>query len=136
MTDFVSDVQKIPFSADRVFAKLSDLKNLEKVQSILPEGKIKDLSFDSDTCSFHANPIGKISMRIVEREPGKSIKLASEKSPVPFTCWIQLKEVEPEDTRLKLTFRADIPFIFKGMISKPLEEGIKKLAEALASLPY
>jgi len=136
MTDFVSDIQKIPFSSDRVFSKLSDLNNLEKVKSLLPEGKIKDFTFDTDSCSFQAETIGKISMRIVEREPNSTIKLASEKSPVPFTCWIQLKEVDSEDTRLKITFRADIPFLFKGMISKPLEEGLQKIAEVLAKLPY
>jgi len=136
MTDFVSDVQKIPYDANRVYAKLSDLNNLEKIQSLLPEGKIKEFTFDTDSCSFQAEPIGKISMRVVERDPGKTIKLVSEKSPVPFTCWIQLKEVAADDTRLRITFSADIPFLFKGMVSKPLEEGIKKVAEALAKLPY
>lgn len=136
MTDFVSDAQKIAYSADRVFAKLSDLNNLESVQSFLPKDKMKDFTFDTDSCSFQADPVGRISMRIVEREPGKTIKLVSEKSPVPFTCWIQLVEVAADDTRLKLTFRADIPFMFKAMIAKPLEEGIKKAAEALAKLPY
>jgi len=136
MTDFVSDIQEIPYSAERVYAKLSDLKNLEKVQSLLPEGKIKDFSFDADSCSFQVESIGSIALRIIEREPFKTIKLESEKSPVPFNCWIQLQEVASNETRLKVTVRADIPFFFKGMISKPLEDGIKKLAEALAKLPY
>lgn len=136
MTDFVSEIQKIPYSAERVFAKLSDLNNLEKVQSLLPEGKVKDFAFDADSCSFQVETFGKIAIRVVEREPNKNIKLESEKSPVPFTFWIQLQEAATDDTRLKLTFRADIPFLFKAMISKPLEEGIKKLAETLAKLPY
>ena len=136
MTDFVSDIQKIPYSADRVFAKLSDLNNLEKIQPLLPDGKVKEVSFDSDSCSFRVEPFGKIAIRVVEREPFKTIKMESEKSPVPFTCWIQLQEVSPDEALLKLTFRADIPFLFKGMISKPLEDGIKKVAEALAKLPY
>lgn len=136
MTDFVSDIQKIPYSADRVYEKLSDLKNLEKVQNLLPEGKVKEFTFDSDSCSFQVETFGTIALRVVERDPFKTIKLESEKSPVPFSFWIQLQEVATDDTRLKLTFRADIPFLFKGMISKPLEEGIKKVAEALAKLPY
>jgi hypothetical protein len=136
MTDFVSDVQRIPYSAERVFSKLSDLNNLGSVQSMLPQDKIKEFTFDTDSCSFQADTIGKISIRIVEREPFKTIKLVSEKSPVPFTCWIQLVEAATDDTRLKLTIGADIPFFFKGMIVKPLEEGIKKVAEALAKIPY
>jgi len=136
MTDFVSDVQKIPFSAERVFSKLSDLNNLESVLSMIPQDQIKGFTFDTDSCSFQANPVGKISIRIIEREPFKTIKLVSEKSPVSFTCWIQLVEVATDDTRLKLTIGADIPLFFKGMIIKPLEEGIKKVAEALAKIPY
>lgn len=136
MTDFNSSIKQIPFSAERIFAKLSDLNNLKDIKDKLPEDKVKDLSFDTDSFSFHAEGVGKIIVRIVEREQNKTIKLESEKSPVPFTCWIQLKEMSPEDTRLKLTLRADIPFLFKGMITKPLEAGIEKAAEALASLSY
>jgi len=136
MTDFVSDVQKIPYDASRVFTKLSDLKNLEKVQDLIPNGEIKDFVCDSDSCSFQAEKLGKIALRIIERDPAKTIKLVSEQSPVPFTCWIQLVEESSNDTRLRLTFRADIPFMFKGMVSKPIEKGIRKLAEVLASLPY
>jgi len=136
MTDFVSDIQKIPYSAERVYAKLSDLNNLEKVKLLLPEGKISDFTFDADSCSFKVETFGKIALRVVDREPFKTIKLESEKSPVPFTIWIQLQEVSTDDTRLKLTIKADIPFMFKAMVAKPLEEGINKVAETLAKLPY
>jgi hypothetical protein len=136
MTDFVSDIQQIPYSAECIYAKLSDLNNLEKIKTLLPTGKIKDFTFDSDSCSFQVETFGKIVLRVVERVPFKTIKLESEKSPVPFFMWIQLQEVAANDTRLKLTFRADIPFIFKAMISKPLEDGIKKVAEVLAKLSY
>lgn len=136
MTDFVSDIQTIPYSAERVFAKLSDLNNLEKVKGLLPEDKVKEFAFDGDSCSFKVETFGEIALRVVERDPNKTIKLDSEKSPLPFSILIQLNEVETNDTKLKLTFRADIPFFFKAMISKPLEEGIQKAAEALSKLPY
>lgn len=136
MTEFVSSIKKIPYSSEKVFNKLSDFNNLEKIKERLPEDKIKDLSFDKDTCSFKAEHVGIITVRIIEREPNKTIKIESEKSPVPFTCWIQLKEVDPEDTRIRLTIKSDIPFIFKAMVSKPLEDGIERLAEALSLLEY
>jgi uncharacterized protein YqkB len=136
MTEFVSSIKKIPYSSEKVFNKLSDFNNLEKIKERLPEDKIKDLAFDKDTCSFKAEHVGMITVRIIEREPNKTIKIESEKSPVPFTCWIQLKEVDPEDTRIRLTLKSDIPFIFKAMVSKPLEDGIERLAEALSLLEY
>ncbi len=136
MTEFVSSVKKIPYNSEKVFIKLSDFNNLEKLKERLPEDKIKDLVFDKDTCSFKAEHVGVITVRIVEREPNKTIKIESEKSPVPFTCWIQLKEMDTEDTRIRLTVKSDIPFIFKAMVSKPLEDGIEKVAEILSMLEY
>ena len=135
MTEYTSDIQQIPFSAERVYAKLSDLNNLESVKPLLV-GKVKDFTYDVDFCQFKVDPIGTVGVRIIEREPYKTIKLESVKSPVEFMGWIQLQEVAPEDTRLKLTFRADIPIFLKAMISGKLEDGIKTVAEMLAKLPY
>lgn len=136
MTEFTSDITPIPHSQERVFAVLSDLNNLGKFQKDLSGLPIKNLTFDQDSCQFSVDPVGKIALRIAEREPFKTIKLVSESSPIPFTCWIQLVEAAPNDTRLKLTLRADIPVFLKPMVSKPMEKGIKKAAEALAALPY
>lgn len=90
MANFESSVKVIPYSQERVYAKLSDLSNLESVKDRLPEDKIQDLSFDSDTLSFSVSPIGQLTLQIVEREPCKCIKLATTNSPLPFNMWIQL----------------------------------------------
>ena len=52
MTKFESTVKVIPYSQERVYEKLSDLSNLEALKDRLPEDKVKDISFDSDTLSF------------------------------------------------------------------------------------
>jgi hypothetical protein len=135
MTEYTSGIQKIPYSAERIFNKLSDLNNLESLRQQM-EGKVKEFTFDADSCQFKVDPVGLVGIRIVEREPYKTIKLQSVKSPVEFLGWIQLVEDSPETTRLKLTFRADIPFFLKSMISGKLEEGINTLASVLASLSY
>ena len=94
------------------------------------------MSFDADNISFNVDPVGTVSFKIIERNPNDTIKLESVKSPIKLTGWIQLKEVAEDDTRLKLTLRADIPFMFKSMVSKPLQDGIQKVAEILASVKY
>ncbi|MDH6534133.1 SRPBCC family protein [Parabacteroides sp. 52] len=136
MTEFVSGIKSIPHNDERIFAILSDLSNLEKLKDRIPQDKIKDFEFDSDSCSFTVDPVGKITFQIVEREPNKTIKFATTNSPVPLFLWVQLKQVEENDTRLKITTRADIPVFIKPMISKPLQDGIDKIAEVLANLPY
>lgn len=136
MKDFVSDVKKIPHDAERVFASLSDLNNIGKIKDSIPQDKVRNLVFDTDSCSFEADKVGTISVRIIEREPYKTIKMVTEKSPVPFTLWIQLVEANPDDTRIRLTLRADIPAMFLKMVSGTIKEGIDKVADALAALPY
>ncbi|EOA10875.1 hypothetical protein A343_0089 [Porphyromonas gingivalis JCVI SC001] len=55
---------------------------------------------------------------------------------MPFNVWIQLKEAAPDDTRLKITLRAELNMFVKPMLDKPLHEGVDRLAQLLASLDY
>lgn len=136
MTEFVSEVKTIPFNEDRIFNMLSDLSNLGKVQDRIPQDKIQDFEFDKDSCSFSVAPVGKITFQIVEREPNKTIKFTTTNSPVPLFLWIQLKQVEENDTRMKITVRAEQNPFIKPMVSKPLQDAIDKISTMLASLPY
>ena len=124
MANFESSVKVIPYSQERVYAKLSDLSNLESVKDRLPEDKIQDLSFDSDTLSFSVSPIGQLTLQIVEREPCKCIKLATTNSPLPFNMWIQLVSTAEEECKLK------------AMVQKPLQDGLKKMVEMLSMINY
>jgi hypothetical protein len=37
---------------------------------------------------------------------------------------------------MRVTVKADIPFMLKGMIAGPLQDGVEKIADALAQVPY
>ena len=133
---FVSEIKQIPHKAERIYGMLSDLSNLEKVKDRIPQGKVKDFTFDKDSCSFAVDPVGKIRFEVVEREPNKLVKFATTNSPLPLHLWIQLKEVDEADTRMKLTVGADLNPFIKQMVAKPLQEAIDKISEVLALLPY
>jgi carbon monoxide dehydrogenase subunit G len=136
MTEFVSDIKQIPCGEQKVFAVLSDLNNLERVKDRIPTHDIRDFEFDRDSVAFSVSPVGKIRFCIVEREPSKLIKFSADKAPVDVNLWVQLKEAAPADTRMKLTVRADLNPIIRGMVAKPLQEGINKIADMLAAIPY
>ncbi|MBR5297360.1 MAG: SRPBCC family protein [Parabacteroides sp.] len=136
MTEFVSEIKAIPFNEDRIFNMLSDLSNLEKVKDRIPQDKIQEFEFDKDSCSFSVAPVGKITFQIVEREPYKTVKFTTANSPIPLYLWIQLKQVEENDTRMKLTVRADLNPFLKQMVSKPLQDALDKISTILAALPY
>ena len=148
MTKFESSVKQIPHSQRSVYAMLSDLSNIQRLKDHLPEeatdndelnkvkDKLKNLSFDQDSLSINVDPIGQVSMRIIERDEPKMIKLESEKSPFAFKFWIQVLPVTEASSKMKLTIDADIPFFAKSMVAKPLQEGIEKIADALAMIPF
>jgi hypothetical protein len=112
------------------------MSNLESVNDRIQEDKLKNVEFDNDYCSFYVDTVGNINFQIVEREPNKTIKFTTTNSPVPLFMWIQLKQVEENDTRMKITVRADLNPFIKPMISKPLQDALDKISEVLARLPY
>ena len=136
MTDFTSAVKTIPYNEDKIFAMLSDLSNLERIKDRVPQDKIKNFTFDADTCSITVDPVGSIMFRIVERIPNRTIKFSTTNSPVPLLMWIQLKQIAENDTRMKMTVRADLNSFLKPMVSKPLQEAIDRISEVIAGLPY
>lgn len=136
MTEFVSEIKQIPQNDECIYAMLSDLSNLERIKDRIPQDKIKDFEFDSDSCSFSVSPVGKITFQIVDREPCKTIKFQTTNSPVPLFLWIQLKQVQEMDTRMRLTVRAELNSFLKPMVSKPLQDALDKISTVLASLPY
>lgn len=136
MTEFVSDIKQIPYNDDRIFLMLSDLSNLEKVKDQIPQDKIKGFTYDKDSCTISLDLVGEITFQVVDREPNKTIKFTTTNSPVPLHMWIQLKQVAENDTRMKLTVKADLNPFLKPMVSKPLQEALDRISTVLAALPY
>ncbi|MDD4993147.1 MAG: SRPBCC domain-containing protein [Paludibacter sp.] len=133
MTTYESDIKTISSNEEVVFGILSDLNNIQKLKdNPALADKAKDIQFDTDSCSFSVEGFGKVGFRIIEREPFKTIKLASENAPVQVNVWIQLKQVAENDTRLKLTLKAELPTMIKMMVDKKIKEGINLIADMLA----
>lgn len=138
---FESSVKHVPYSQERVYGKLSDLNNLKSVRDRLEqvkgklEGKLEDLAFDQDSITIKVQGIS-LTLRIVEREPMKCIKFEGEKSPVPMNLWVQILPVSEEEAKMKVTVRAEVNMFMKAMVSKPLQEGVEKIAEMLSMIPY
>ena len=135
MTEFVSETKTIPYGNEIVYKMLADLNNLEKVKNLIPPG-MEDLTFDSDSCSFSMSPVGKVRFYIVDRESPKTIKFAVDQAPMNANMWIQLKETGERETKMRLTIKAELNPFIKPMLSKPLQEGVNRLAYILANMQY
>ena len=136
MTKFESSVKQVPYPVENVYRNLSDLSNLERVRDRIPEDKLQEFQFDSDSVQVSVAPVGTIKLRIIEREENKCVKFETEQSPIPFNLWIQVLPVSESESKMKVTVKADIPFMLKGMVSGPLQDGVEKIADALAQIPF
>ena len=135
MATFESSVRQIPHSQQAVYNMLSDLSNIDRVKDRIPADKLNDLTFDADSMSI-STPMGAVKLKIVDREEPKCIKFETEQSPLPFNFWIQILPVTDTTCKMKLTIKAELNPFIKGMVSKPLQEGMEKVADALQTITY
>ena len=135
MAKFESTIREINYPQQNVYNLLSDLSNIEKIKDRLPEDKIKDLTFDENSISI-SSPMGAVKLNIIEREEPKCIKFETEKSPLPFNLWIQILPVDENSCKMKLTIKAELNPFIKGMVSKPLQDGLEKVADLLQMIKY
>ena len=136
MTKFESSIKQIPYPVENVYRNISDLSNLERVRDRIPEDKLQEFQFDSDSVQVSVAPVGTIKLRIVEREENRCVKFETEQSPMSFNLWIQVLPVSETESKMKVTVKADIPFMLKGMVAGPLQDGVEKIADALSQIPF
>jgi carbon monoxide dehydrogenase subunit G len=135
-TKFESSIKQIPYPQQAVYDNISDLRNLEKVRDRVPQDKVQDFAFDQDTVSLNVQPVGELKLRICDREEPKCVKFETVQSPVPFNVWIQVLPVDEATSKMKVTVKAELNPFIKGMVAGPLQDGVEKIADALAQVHY
>jgi uncharacterized membrane protein len=134
---YESKITSAPCSAAQIYRVLSNMENLERVREMIPQDKIQEMEISADRVRMKVDGLGqKITIAIVDRIENDTIKFGAEGIPMEANFWIQLKEVSPADTRIKLTLKAEIPMMFKLMIGKKIQTGLDQAADMLAQFPY
>ena len=162
MNKYESSVKTVYAPVERVYARLSDLNNIqplkekvddprfeELINSQVPADKrptpeqfqklrnnIRNLELTQDTLSGHIGPLGDITVRIVERSEPKLVKMELEGAPIQVTLWIQMLPSDENTCRLKVTLGAELNFFIRKMIESKLEKAPEGLAQMLSQLPY
>ena len=116
----------------QLFDFVSDFRNLG---TLLP-AEVKDkVSITSETLTIQAMQSMSITLSILEKEPYKTLKIGTEGNDM-FRIWIQLKQIAPYDTRIRVTLRANVPLLARPMLKKAkLQEFVDNLALALGQIP-
>lgn len=136
-TKYESKIVSSTASAEQIYRVFSNLKNVERVKDLIPKDKIQEMEISEDQIRIKVDGLGqKITIGIVDRIENDTIKFGLEGIPMDANFWVQLKQLSDNDTRIKLTLKADIPMMFKMMIGNKLQQGLDQAAEMLAQFPY
>ena len=134
MTTFESRIGKIQSSQEKVFNFLSDFNNFKQ---FIPEEKVDNWKSNIDSCSFSVSGIGEVGLEIIEKKPFDLIKITGNgMASVEFYLWIQLKEVVEEDTRVKLTMKAELNPMMKMVASKPLNNFLELMVKYMEDFSF
>lgn len=133
MDKFESKITRSTSSATAIFTRFSSLQMLSYLP---PDDRIESVEASEDRCSIRLKGYGAFDVQIIDREPVKMIKYGDvDGRPFPFTAWIQLVEVTPGDTRIRLTLHVKLPAMLRLMLKKKIQRGIDQVAERIAQMP-
>ena len=141
MDSFKSNEEIINYDIATVYGKLSNpetfkqLVESEKLPADMKE-RMAGVEFTSDSISFTANPVGKVCLQIVEREEPSKIVMSATTFPIPFKAIINLTDMGDGRTQLLVEFCIELNIMLRAMAAKPLGDGVKKMGQMLAMLPY
>jgi carbon monoxide dehydrogenase subunit G len=134
MAKIESRIGVIKSSEEKIYNFLSNFNNFK---SLIPEDRVKEWESTDDTCRFTVDAVGRIGLKIIEKEPHKMIKITSDEStPLPFRLWIQIKSVEENDSRIKITVDAEVNPLIAPMVKGPLQSFVDTLVDQAEKMEF
>ena len=129
MEKYESQQQRINHPAALIYPLIS---RLDLFTPAIQE-KVEEWEATPDSCSFKVKGM-KICMQIAERVENKHVKIVTGEGGVPldFAFWVQLKEVAPNDTRIRMVLHAELNMMMKMMIGNKIQNGLDQAVEQLA----
>ena len=129
---FESRVGKVNANEDVIYNFISNFNNFKQ---FIPADKVQDFQSTEDSCQFSVPNMGKVGLKIIEKIPYNTIKITGDgMANQKFVFWVQLKQAAEKDTRVKLTIKADLNPMLKMMASKPIQNFLDKLIDALEQM--
>jgi len=126
---FESRVGKVTEDDKVIYSFVTDMRNFKQ---FIPADTIKNWEADIESCRFELSPLGQAGIKIIERDPCKTVKFAGEGlNGTEFFLWLQLKQIDKNDTRVKLTIKAELNPMLKMMATKPINDFLEKVMNGL-----
>jgi len=131
---YESRIGKVPHAQEKVYAFLSDFRHFEH---LIPAGQVDHWQADNNTCRFSVTGVGEIGLKMIEKKPNDLLKISGDSlANIDFTLWVQIREVSPGDTRVKLTLKADLNPMLRVITAKPLQQFLEILIKQIESFDF
>lgn len=129
-----SKIGKVEQADRKIYNFLTDFNNFK---DLVPQDKVKDWESDEDSCRFKIDPVGQTGFKIIEKEPYTLIKLANlSQTAYDFSFWVQLKQIAPEETAIRLTMDVNLNPMMAMMAKKPIQNFLDTLVDQLKKVNY
>ncbi len=130
MEKYESKQQQIRKSAAQIFPLISDFSLLTPAVA----DKVEEWQATADSCSFKVKGFT-VKLRMVDKVECKHVKITGDDGGVPidFAFWIQLHEVTPTDTRMRMVLHAELNMMMRMMVGGKLQKGLDQAAETFAA---
>lgn len=128
MTEYTSKQVHINKPDSMIYEALSRFDNFTPIL----KDKVENWQANENTCSFKAKGFD-LKLKMEEKEPCKLIKISGDNMPFELFLWIQLKQVDSSDTRMRIVIKAKLNTMMKMMIGKKLQKAVDQIAEQIAA---
>lgn len=144
MATYKSNETLIKGSAETVFDTLSNPENLRGLLDSIPTESIPEdkremlgqIEVTSDSISFPAGPVGKLTLRVSRLERPELIVLDGAGAPVKLALSLHLHPMKDDSCMGRVEIDIDIPMMLKPMVSGPLQQLVDQFATALGSISF
>lgn len=129
MQEYISKQHQVLRPAAHIYTAISRFDNLTPALA----DRVEEWQATEDRCSFKAKGFT-VKLRMDERVECKHVKIVGDEGGVPidFAFWIQLHEVSPTDTRLRLVLHVELNMMMRMMIGGKLQGAVDQIAEGIA----
>lgn len=144
MASFSSPTSTVGASAEKVYARYSNLENLSTLLQHIPADKIPadkrdmldNIKVDSNSISLPAGPVGSIRLVMSERVEPTLIRMIGEGAPVPLSLSLHITPVDSYHCETSVEIDIEIPKMMLPMIKGTLQKMADQIGAILPSIPY
>ena len=129
ITSFESRTGKLNYSAEEIYYFVTDIRNFRR---FIPDNTISNLKVEQDSCSFQANMLGTVNIRITERVMFNKIVFSGNAPNVnDFSLIMELHNTGKNQSEVKFTLLAEMNPLFKMVATEPVKRFLEILVQEM-----